>query len=114
MGILKSMKCQKREITPYAKKNLLSLFLTLLKRMWESTAVAGSALVLIWPPPLLFSWKWFLHEQVRVLLRCLTVLIIKIINSLRTSSLRHSGGGVKKEGELGVASQDFVFYKNSK
>ena len=79
MGILKSMKCQKREKTPYAKKNLLSLFLTLMKRMWESTAVAGSALVLIRPPPLLFSWKCFLHEQVRILLRFLTVLIIKII-----------------------------------
>ena len=114
MGILKSMKCKKTEPTLYAKKNSLSLFLKLLKRMRESTAVAGSALVIIWPPPLLFSWKCFLHQQVRILLRYLTVLIIKIINSLRTSSLRHSGGGVKEEGELGVASQDFVFYRNSK
>ena len=55
MGILKSMKCKNMEPTPYAKKNSLSLFLKLLKRMRESTAVAGSALVLIWPPPLLFS-----------------------------------------------------------
>ena len=99
------------ETPPCAKKNSLSLFLKLLKRIWESTAVAGSALVLIWPPPLLFSWKCFLHEQVWILLRYLTVLIIKIINSLRTSSLRHSNGGVKEGGELGVASQDFVFWK---
>ena len=55
MGILKSMKWKIRKPTPHAKKNSLSLFLTLLKKMWESTAVAGSALVLIWPPPLLFS-----------------------------------------------------------
>ena len=42
------------------------------------------------------------------------ILIIKIINSLRTSSLRHSGGGVKEEGELWVASQNFVFYRSRK
>lgn len=42
------------------------------------------------------------------------ILIIKIINSLRTSSLRHSGGGVKEEGELWVASQDFVLYRSRK